>query len=132
MPCWADRIRTKIKLLNLVFKSLRARINGRHSVKCRLCDVKIHYRGHLTEVLFRHIKVKHRSILLGKCFTSITPVEWLKLFEYVPTEQGEVHYKFIRCKYCGEQFENLHSHQTSMINHLKADHPSALLAVWRL
>ena len=133
MPCWADRMRTKFQLLNLVFKPLRARREGnRRSVRCRLCGVEIHCKGYSIKVLFKHINIKHRSVLLGKCFTSITPSEWLRLFEYVPAEQGEVYYQFIRCKCCGEQFRNLYSHQTYMINHLKADHPGALLSVWRL
>ena len=133
MPCSADRVQIKIKLFNLVFVSLRARREGnRYSVKCRLCRIKIHYRGGQTRVLFQHIKIKHWSIFLASCFNSITPVEWLKLFEYVPTKQGEVHYKFIQCKYCGSKFRYLFSQQPQMLNHLKAEHPSALLTVWKL
>ena len=134
MPFQVDRIRTKINLFNQVFKHLRSRTRGntnRRTIKCRLCGVKIHFRGYLTQVPFKHIKVKHPSILLGTCFNSIKPVEWLKLFEYVPTKQGEVHYKYIRCKCCGAKFNNLLSYQKDMLNHVKADHPSALLEVWR-
>ena len=133
MPLWVDRVWIKIKLFNLVFIYLKAKTKGnRYSVKCRLCGLRIHYRGGQIRVLLQHIKIKHQSIFLASCFNSITPAEWLKLFEYVPTEQGEIHYKFVQCKLCGNQFRNLFSHQTSMLNHLKADHPRALLRVWRL
>ena len=127
-----DVIHNRAKLFKLVYKPLNVRRQGnRGSVKCKLCKIKIHYRTGRTSVLTRHIKFKHRSILLAACFNNIAPQQWLKLFEYVHPEQTGGNYKFVQCKDCKERFENLYSQQPFMLNHIKAVHPNSLLTVWR-
>ena len=124
-------LRTRLKLFKLVFKRLRPKIYGKTgSVKCQLCKVTIHFRKGSPKELKRHIRNKHKSLLLATCFNNITPVQWLKLFKYVKPDQEGVQFKFVKCKYCEEQFEHVYSQQKHMLNHLKAMHPYALLTVW--
>ena len=102
------------------------------TVKCKLCSIEMTFIHYDKRFLFLHIQIDHQSLWHASLFlpNAMSPLIWLKLFNYARIIDNILILNSVECRFCDEQFNfESYSQLPNLLNHVKASHPLLLLAL---